>query len=96
MSSANLSMAAHELSKLQETLKIAKAKVLLKAAQVQVNQIYNNLAPSDSTMSNHHRSAVRQPSRSHQARGSHLSLARHKGDGQYVMGSWGNYPINLG
>jgi hypothetical protein len=37
MSSTNLSMAAHELSRLQETLKIAKAKVLLKAAQVQVN-----------------------------------------------------------
>lgn len=79
--SANLAVAAHELGKLQQTPEIIKVRALLRAAQVQVNELRNNQAPTHSTALNHHRSVGRHPSHSQRAGGSHVSLACHQGDG---------------
>ena len=49
-SSVNLAMATNELGRLPQTLEVAKIQALLKAAQVQVNDI-RNPAPSFSTAS---------------------------------------------
>ena len=48
--SANLAMATHELARLPPMLEVLKIQALLKAAQVQVNDI-RNPAPSFSTAS---------------------------------------------
>ena len=54
MSSANLVVATHELARIPPMPEVLKIQPLLKAAQVQVNNI-RNLVPSFSTASAHSR-----------------------------------------
>ena len=61
---ANLTVANHELDRLPQTPEVLKVRALLKAAQVQVNQLRNEQASSHSMASahpSHRRSVGRQP-----------------------------------
>jgi len=48
--SANLAVAAHELDRLPQMPEDAKVRALLRVAQVQVDQIHNDQAPSHSML----------------------------------------------
>jgi hypothetical protein len=87
MPSANLAMAMNELSRLQQTPELAKASAMLKAAAVQVLEIRENQAPSQSTGLN--RSRRSRCPRSHRSGGSHFQAG-----GPYLQGgSRGNYVV---
>ena len=82
--SANLAVATHELARLPPMPEVLKIQALLKAAQVQVNDI-QNLAPSYSTATAHSRN----PHSFHHDGGSHYH------SGQIIQGgSRGNVAIN--
>ena len=82
--SASLAMATHELARLPPTLEVLKIQALLKAAQVQVNNI-QNLALSFSTAF----------ARSRNPRGSRHNGGSPYNSGQIVQGgSRGNVAIN--
>ena len=84
--SANLAMATDELASLPPMLEVLKIQTLLKAAQVQVNDI-RNPAPSFLTAS----------ARSRNPRGSHHNGGSRYHSGQIIQGgSRGNVAINPG
>ena len=65
--SANLAVAANELTWLPQTPEVAKVAAMLKVAHCQVNEIHQDQGPSYSTSSNHRSTAPRSnrhPSRS--------------------------------
>ena len=51
--SANLAMAANELTRLEQTPDVTKVTVMLKVAHYQVNKIHQDQGPSYSTSLNH-------------------------------------------
>ena len=84
--SANLAVATHDLARLPPMLEVLKIQALLKAAQVQVNDI-RNPAPSYSTAT----------ARSRNPRSFRRDGGSRYHSGQVIQGeSRGNVAINLG
>ena len=76
--SANLAMAANELTRLEQTLEVAKVAAMLKAVHYQVNEICQDHRPSYSTSSNRRSAAPRSDHRPGRSR----FADRHRDDGQ--------------
>ena len=81
--SANLAVAANELTRLPQTPEVAKVATMLKAAHCQVNEIYQDQRPSCSTSTIHRSATPRSNRRPSQSRFANQSLPFHDGVGGY-------------